>query len=330
MARPLRIRYENAYYHVTCRGNAREDIVRDDADRQAFLDLLARSSEIYQVDVLTFVLMTNHFHLVIKTPLANLQEFMRHFNISYTFYFNRIHQRVGHLYQGRYKSFLIDADNYLMEVTRYVHLNPVRIKKNETLSLQELRKHLRTYRWSSYPDYIRKTIRYPWLSREEVLSSFGGDNAIGRKTYGRFVESGLSVDIPTPLSKGKGHGIIGDESFIQTISARYVPSMMKREVPALRKIERHLNPERILDAVAAVTATEKREFMSRGYQGIARGLAMELLYRHGGLTQREIGELMGIDYSAVSVGRKRFRMSAAEDKHVKQLATKIQDSMIQE
>lgn len=330
MARPLRIQYENAYYHVTCRGNAREDIFRDDADRKAFLDLLARSSEIYQVDVLVFVLMTNHFHLVIKTPLANLQEFMRHFNISYTSYFNRTHQRVGHLYQGRYKSFLIDADTYLMEVTRYVHLNPVQIKKNETRSLHELQKQLRAYQWSSYPDYIRKTIRYPWLSREALLSSFGGDNAIGSKTYGQFVERGLTEDIPTPLSKGKGHGIIGDASFIEKISTQYIPSMMKREVPALRKIDRHIKPERILDAVMSETGTEKSEFLARGYQGIARGMAMELLYRHGGLTQREIGDLMGIDYSAVSVGRKRFRMSAEQDEHLKQLATRIQDRLIQE
>jgi len=237
---------------------------------------------------------------------------------------------VGHLYQGRYKSFLIDADTYLMEVTRYVHLNPVRIKKNETLSLQELRKHLRAYQWSSYPDYIRKTIRYPWLSREELLSSFGGDNSMGRKTYGQFVESGLTEDIPTPLSKGKGHGIIGDASFIEKISTRYIPSMMKREVPALRKIDRHIKPERILDAVAAATGAEKSEILARGYQGIARGMAMELLYRHGGLTQREIGDLMGIDYSAVSVGRKRFRMSVEQDEHIKQLATRIQDRLIQE
>lgn len=184
MARQLRIQYEDACYHITCRGNAREDIFRDNADRTAFLELVARSSEIYQVHVLAFVLMTNHFHLVIKTPLANLPEFMRHFNISYTSYFNRIHRRVGHLYQGRYKSFVIDADNYLMEATRYVHLNPVRMRKNENLSLLEQRKCLGAYRWSSYPDYIRKTTRHPWLCQveyhEEILSCFGGVDAFRR------------------------------------------------------------------------------------------------------------------------------------------------------
>jgi len=327
MARPLRIQYENAYYHVTCRGNAREDIFGDDADRNAFLELLARSAEIYQVDILAFVLMTNHFHIVIKTPLANLQEFMRHFNISYTSYFNRMHHRVGHLYQGRYKSFVIDADNYLMEVSRYVHLNPVRIKKKEILPVEDRRKQLRGFQWSSYPDYTREMTRYPWLNRHEVLTYFGGDNpgSGGGKAYAQFVESGLSVDVSTPLEKGKGHGIIGDKSFIEKISARYFKSMEKREVPALRKIERHINPERILDAVAVVTGAEKSAFLVRGYQDIARGLAMELLYRHGGLSQREIGELMGIDYSSVSVGRKRFRTLAEQDKEYKKLVTRIQE-----
>jgi Transposase and inactivated derivatives len=309
---------------VTCRGNAREDIFVDDADRNAFLELLARSAEIYQVDILAFVLMTNHFHIVIKTPLANLQEFMRHFNISYTFCFNRSHHRVGHLYQGRYKSFVIDADNYLMEVSRYVHLNPVRIKKNEILPVKDRRMQLRGYQWSSYQDYIGEATCYPWLNRHEVLAYFEG-GANGRKAYTRFVESGLSVDVPAPLEKGKGHGIIGDKSFIEKISARYFKSMEKREVPALRKIERHINPERILDAVAVVTGTEKTAFLARGYQGIARGLAMELLYRHGGLSQREIGELMGIDYSSVSVGRKRFRTLAEQDEEYKKLVTRIQE-----
>ena len=109
MARPLRIQFENAYYHVTCRGNAQQAIFKGDTDRLPFLDLLKRSSEIYHVEILSYVLMPNHFHLLVKTLRANLQEFMRHFNISYTSYFNHRHKRSGHLYQGRYKSFLIDV-----------------------------------------------------------------------------------------------------------------------------------------------------------------------------------------------------------------------------
>ena len=105
-------------------------IFSSDADRSAFLDLLGRSSDVYEAEILAYVLMSNHFHLLVKTPLGNLQEFMRHFNISYTGWYNRRHRRSGHLYQGRYHSFLIDADNYLKEVSRYIHLNPVKIKKS--------------------------------------------------------------------------------------------------------------------------------------------------------------------------------------------------------
>ena len=132
MARPLRIQFENAYYHVTCRGNDRRNIFFSDADRLAFLDLLGSSSDIYQTEILAYVPMSNHFHLLVKTPRGNLQEFMRHFNISYTAWYNRRHRRSGHLYQGRYHSFLIDADNYLKEVSRYIHLNPVKIKQART------------------------------------------------------------------------------------------------------------------------------------------------------------------------------------------------------
>jgi hypothetical protein len=113
--------------------------------------------------------MRNHFHLVVKTPLGNLKEFMRHFNISYTSYFNRGHKRVGHLYQGRYKAFLIDADSYLQEVTRYVHLNPIRVKGKANLDGLEKKRYLEGYRWSSYPLYLKRGKRNSFLNVGEVF-----------------------------------------------------------------------------------------------------------------------------------------------------------------
>lgn len=315
---------------MTCRGNARENIFAGDADRRKFLALLVRSSEIYQVDVLAFVLMTNHFHIIVRTPLANLQEFMRHFNISYTWYFNYAHDRVGHLFQGRYKSFLIDADNYLMEVSRYVHLNPIRIKKNESLSAEELQKQLRDFPWSSYSDCIGKKDGYPWVKREALLAYFGGDGPKGWGAYARFVESGLSGDVSNPLAKGKGHGIVGDGSFIEKITDRFLTSKSKRELPAVKRIEKHINPGRIIEAVVSVTGTPQSVFCAQGYRGIARGLAMELLYRHGGLTQREIGDLAGVDYSTVSVTRKRFRTLVDQDEELKGLLARIQEGYLKE
>ena len=117
MARPLRIEYPGAVYHVTCRGNERKKIFRDNSDRKRFLEILAMSQKIYNVETFSYVLMENHFHFMLKTALGNLGEFMRHFNISYTSYFNRKHKRSGHLYQGRYKSMLIDSEKYLSMVS---------------------------------------------------------------------------------------------------------------------------------------------------------------------------------------------------------------------
>ena len=227
MARPLRIQFENAYYHVTCRGNARQSIFSSDADRLAFLDLLGRSSEIYQAEVLAYVLMSNHFHLLVKTPRGNLQEFMRHFNISYTGWFNRRHRRSGHLYQGRYHSLLIDADHYLKEVSRYIHLNPVKIKQARLKDDGARKKILRSYGWSSYAGYVACRERRPFLRVSEVLEYFGGDTPGARRGYARYVEQGLAGGLENFLAAGKGHGIIGERDFVDRVRDRYVPSAVE-------------------------------------------------------------------------------------------------------
>lgn len=131
MDRPLRIRYPGAEYHVTCRDNDRRNIFHDDTDRRTFLRILSQSLNIYSVKLHAYVLMDNHFHLLVETALGNLADFMRHFNITYTGYFNRRHKRVGYLYQGRYKSILVEKETYLSALTRYIHLNPAKIKNLE-------------------------------------------------------------------------------------------------------------------------------------------------------------------------------------------------------
>ncbi len=146
MSRPLRIQYPGAVYHVTCRGNERKEIFREDQDRITFLELLMDSQEIYQVKLYAWVLMENHFHLLLETPLGNLDQFMRRFNISYTGCFNRKYQRVGHLYQGRYKSILVEKENYLSELSRYIHLNPIRVQGMDSKTPAEKMKFLYSYR----------------------------------------------------------------------------------------------------------------------------------------------------------------------------------------
>lgn len=315
MARPLRIQFENAYYHVTCRGNARQEIFTSDTDRSVSLDLLERSVDIYQTEILAYVLMFNHFHLFVKTPLGNLQEFMRHFNISYTSYYNRALDRTGHLYQGRYKSFLVDADHYLQEVSRYIHLNPLRVKLSSGMTLDEKRKYLRNYRWSSYGGYVSTAQRRPFLQVGEVLAHFGGDTVRGRRKYAEFVMEGLSANMESPLERGKGHGILGAAEFIERIRGQYLPlSKESREVPSVRKILALVEPEKIIRGICEVFDVEKETLLKRGYKGVARSVLMEMLYRYGGMNQREIGELMGVDYSAVSVARKRLLGTQEKDR----------------
>ncbi|MGV1099038.1 transposase [Thiovibrio sp. JS02] len=151
---------------------------KDDTDRQEFLELLARSLAIYSVKLYSFVLMNNHFHLLVETPLGNLSQFMRHFNISYTSAFNRRHRRSGHLYQGRYKSFLVDRDAYLSMVSRYIHLNPVKIGSNTNKPLAEQLDILWAYKWSSLPGFVSLKKRWTFVDYPVVLAEFGGDTAV--------------------------------------------------------------------------------------------------------------------------------------------------------
>ena len=141
MARPLRIEYPGALYHVTARGNARQRIYNDSKDCQAFLDLLGKLSDRYHWLCHAYCLMTNHYHLLLETPEGNLAEGMRQLNGIYTQAFNRRHHKVGHVFQGRYHAILVDKDCYLLEVARYIVLNPVRAK---------MVKEAQAYLWSSY------------------------------------------------------------------------------------------------------------------------------------------------------------------------------------
>ena len=268
--------------------------------------------------------------MVVKTPLGNLKEFMRHFNISYTSYFNRRHKRVGHLYQGRYKAYLIDADSYLQEVTRYVHLNPIRVKGKADLVVKEKKRDLERYSWSSYVYYVGGRKGNSLVASEEILGYFGGDTSRGRRNYRKFVEEGLEGGMESPRQKGKGHGIVGDEDFMEGVRDRFLKRVRaSREVPGFKGIISQIAPAKILGVVCKETGVKGEELQKKGERGIGRGLLMEMLYRYGGLNQREIGEMMGVDYSSVSVARKRFQLLSEGDKKVLELMERVQNKISQ-
>ena len=245
MARPLRIQYRDAYYHVTCRGNDRRSIYRDDSDRELFLEKLKTSLEIYGVALHAYVLMGNHFHLLVQTPKANLSEFMRHFNIAYTGAYNRRHKRVGHLYQGRYKAILVEGDIYLLELSRYLHLNPIRIKPHKGKGYAEQWRVLEKYRWNSLRGYLRATERESWVNYDEVLGQVGGS----RSRYRQFIEEGIEGGYDTPWEKLKGQVVLGREEFVRKLKGKTSGKASSREQPSMKVLEA-VGPDEVLRKVS--------------------------------------------------------------------------------
>lgn len=305
MARPLRIEYADAYYHVTCRGNERRPIFRDDDDRQSFVSKLENSLSIYGVKAHAYILMANHFHLIVQTPNANLSEFMRHFNVSYTGYFNRRHRRIGHLYHGRFKAIVIEADRHLLELSRYVHLNPVRIGTWKRLRYQDQVGQLWRYAWSSLPGYVSARRQVPWVTYEHVLSYCGAS----RRQYGRFVQDGLESGYPTPWKGLYGQIVLGDEAFWRAIKVRLLRAGagMAEKPPAMYLDRRR--PSEIVAQVADYFGLEAHQLeRKRSGHRDERALLMELMYRYGRISQKEVGRhLGGMDYTAVSHERRRLR-----------------------
>ncbi len=330
MSRPLRIQYPDAYYHVTCRGNERKTIFRTPEDRKDFFRLLARSVDIFDIRLLAYALMPNHFHLLVCTPKGNLSEFMRHFNISYTGSFNRKYHRSGHLYQGRYKAFLIDENNYLLEVSRYIHLNPVRMKSKN--SLQDGWQDLMTNDSTSFPGYLQQKHRKPFVYYKTLLDYFGGEGLKASHDYRKFVAEGLEKDIPSPLEKGKGSGIIGEEDFIEEIKEIYAggKGTPHREQPALRDLKRNIKPHDLIDRYAQIVKMGLEELTQKGKQSTERAMLMELLYRLCNITQPAIGKLLGgIDYSAVSQARKRLQNKMHNEPEQRKRFTHLQSKLAQ-
>jgi len=235
------------------------------------------------------LLLTNSLYLLLETPLANLSEFMRWFNITDTSHYNKRHKRTGHLYQGRYKSILVEKKSYLHILSRYIHLNPVRTKQEGKLPLSEKKKYLRNYTWSSLLGYIDDTRRNGITDYARILESYGGDNKKGRRLYWETICNDLStgIDIKENVIGGS---ILGSDTFINWVRDTYLPAK-SREIPAVQRLKKYTAKEEIIDALCKETNKSFDEIKKE--RGIIRQIAMDLLYRIGGLSGTEIGEMMG-------------------------------------
>src|SRR6056297_649547 len=182
MSRPLRIEFPGALYHITSRGDRREDIFLSDEDREVFLEVYSRTAERFGWICYAYCLMSNHYHLVIETPLLNLSSGMAYLNGTYTQKFNRKHKKVGHVFQGRYKSVMVERNTYLLELLRYVVLNPVRAKMVTDPG---------DWPWSSYGATVGNVDKPEWLNTEWVLSCFSEVPERARNEYKSFVSQGM-------------------------------------------------------------------------------------------------------------------------------------------
>ena len=287
MARQLRLEFDGALYHVTARGNERRPIYLDDTDRKLFLKLLGK--EIRQQGWLcySYCLMDNHYHLLLGTPQPNLSRGMRRLNGVYTQTFNRRHQRVGHLFQGRYKSILLDRENYLLELCRYIVLNPVRAG---------IVSHEQDWHWSSYRATAGLDRAPEWLHVSGVLGLFDGAPQEAANFYHRFVREG--VDQPSPWKHLRGQIFLGGESFLEEME-RLAQAQQLVNVPSSQSRPTRVGKEGILDRVGEVYGLSPAEIISRDNTE-AYHCAAYLLRRVANISLREVAALFGVSPSRIS------------------------------
>jgi REP element-mobilizing transposase RayT len=312
MARPLRVEFEGAIYYLCLRGNARQRIFWDDRDRVRFLEFLEQSAARFAVAIFCFVLMGNHVHLVAQTHRPNLSRWMHWLSVAYTVFFNRRHRTSGHLFQGRYKSFLVQEGDHLLGLSRYVHLNPVRGVSLGKGAPNQRRKRLRAFRWSSYPGYAGLKRPYPFVEEEMVLGELGGARKGERVRYGRFVEEGLAREIENPFEAVRWQAVLGNETFVQKLRDRLKGlHKHRREIPSLRRIKEGPKTEEVLKKVAKKFKVESGRMLEKGERGLeARNIAMWMVWESGAKSLREIGELFGgLDYAAVAQRIRRTRVA---------------------
>ena len=320
MARSLRLEFEGALYHICARGNRRAAIFGDDRDRTRFMELTKESLERYDVELHAYVLLPNHFHFLSRTRRANLSRWIHWLITSYSIYFNRKHHSSGHLFQGRYKGFLVQGGEYLLGLSRYIHLNPVRGRVIGAGDPKLRRARLRAYRWSSYRGYAALANQDEFVSEEWVLGELGGRSQHESKLrYRRFVEEGLVREIENPFEAVRWQIALGDETFVQRLRDRLRGHRhAKGEITALRQASRLAEPRAVIGRVAAHHGITVNKLLGeREYGSQAHNITMWLL-RQRGMTLREIGALFGgINYPAVSQRIRRVQEAMARNRKLR-------------
>jgi REP-associated tyrosine transposase len=276
MACPLRIEYAGAVYHITSRGNERKPVFKGDQDRINFLNTLQHVNKRCNWICHAYCLMDNHYHLLVETPEGNLSVGMRQLNGVYTQLFNKLHGRAGHLFQGRYKSIVIQKDSHLLEVCRYVVLNPVRAKMVEKPE---------AWKWSSYRATAGRESSHPCLTVDWMLGQFSGKRGKVEQEYRQFVQGGINKE--TIWTDVRGQALLGEDEFADSLLAHL---RKHKDAPEIPKSQRYVNRP-----LLGKLFTEK---VIRDKQKRDRNI-MEAVEKHL-YSQREIADHLGLHYTSVS------------------------------
>ena len=344
MARPLRIEMAGGWYHVTARGNERKRVFRDDKDRVRFLELLEEWVERFGMRLHGYVLMENHYHLLVETTRPNLGAAMQWLQVSYTVGFNRRHRRVGHLFQGRYKAIVTEA-GAAWELSQYVHLNPVRVgalglekaarrleaagmgAKAEAALVRERLARLRGYRWSSYRVYAGLAEAPGWLTTEELLAPSGGKSSRARaRVYREEVEAAVrSGWAESPWERLEGQVVLGTAEFVGRM--RRLAAGEGGEQPQRKWLRARPGWESVVAAVEGVKGEKWERFRDRSGDW-GRDMALLVARRRCGLTLRELaGKVGGVGYAAVQVAVRRLAERVGREKEMQKFMAEVMKQM---
>ena len=343
MARPLRMERAGAWYHVTARGTERRVIFADDQDRRRWMELIAEAVAVFKLVVHGYVLMDNHYHLMVQTREANLSRAMQWLQSSYSMGFNRRHRRVGPLFQGRFKAIVVERAGWGLELSRYVHLNPVRTARMgldkrarqadrlgargrpDRRQAQERVERLRNYRWSSSRFYAGFDKAPEWMNCTAVLELGGGGGTVReqQRRYQQYVEEAIREGMQTsPWEHVQAQLVLGGCEFLEKIRRKV--GGCHREQPQRRALKRRRSWKEVLTAVEGLCG-EKWEALRDRHGHWARELALYLGRRTCGLRLAELGSALGgTDYAAVSVAIKRFERRLIRDHSLRKTVESIE------
>lgn len=305
MARPARIEYEGAFYHVMNRGNRSEDIFLDDKDRNKFYEIIGNLEKRHKVIIYSFVLMTNHYHLLIETPLGNLSKAIQRLNGDYALYFSRRHKIPGHLFQGRFKAMLVEKESYLLELTRYIHLNPFRagmVKVPEK------------YKWSSLHEIAKRKSRLPFsLYWDWISVYFGKKKGTAAKKYIEFVHEGMN-NVKNPGLEASAGWILGKESWVKNIARKWI-DFTSEEFTGVKPLKPVIPVDKIEDRVCEEFKVSTENLRKPYYKNVPRKAIIYLAVYYCGLPLKETGNRYGgSTETAVCKLASRFKKRLSQDK----------------